>query len=649
VFIAALVAALCLVPLPFSRLIGFFLAAGVLPGIAMAARSRFRLSECIGIGTALSPSVFGVCVVVAMWFGAPVPAAAWVAVATSCVLFVALARGATDDDAGERRVLAGVFVLVLIAAVMCFALPLAHLWWRARDDSWFHAAVTEKLLRNGLPVTDPYFAGLRLQYMYFYHALLAACVSLTGVDALHAMIVVNAIALVSCASAFNALAGLFSRRAGPRVAATVLWLFGMNGWFYFFYVIRLARAFTGDTHGAATLRQFFPWTPTGHATAMSLISVEGNQFMFLEKFMLGTALSLTFSLAASMLFLLLSARRGAWSIRHDAALFLCAAGTMLLHPFTGITLAAVTAAVLVLLLIVRSQTARGGPSYARLLGALVAGAAVTLPYVRTVAPASGSGASMAAVSFQPWFAIGLIADILPALALTLWFFRRAADHTDTPEVFGARPVDSLTLSGSGLLGVWFIFMLLVALTVDLPVNNETKFSFFLWLPLCVLSAGCFERVWDWRSRRYAALLVLLSATLPLHALYYHHAVRDHSTLAISDDERTAYQWIEKNTPRDAVFIEAGDRVRVPVLANRDDYWGIEAYARNWGYSIHEMAARRDVRDHAFSIEGLSGADVARLQVLGRPVFVIATDGNHNDAHLRRRFAGAHITIFEVTE
>jgi hypothetical protein len=64
--------------------------------------------------------------------------------------------------------MAGVALLVLLAAVMCFALPLAKFWWRARSDSWFHAAVTQKLLRDGLPVTDPYFAGLRLQYMYCY-------------------------------------------------------------------------------------------------------------------------------------------------------------------------------------------------------------------------------------------------------------------------------------------------------------------------------------------------------------------------------------------------------------------------------------------------------------------------------------------------
>ncbi|HKW15746.1 MAG TPA: hypothetical protein VJS69_14770, partial [Candidatus Krumholzibacteria bacterium] len=214
-------------------------------------------------------------------------------------------------------------------------------------------------------------------------------------------------------------------------------------------------------------------------------------------------------------------------------------------------------------------------------------------------------------------------------------FHRAADHTDTADVFGSRPVAAITLSGSGLLGVWFIFALLVALTVDLPVNNENKFSFFLWLPLCVLATGCFERAWDWRSRRYAALLVLVSATLPLHMLYFHHAVRDKSTLAISADEQASYEWIASNTPRDAVFIEAGDAVRVPVLADRDDYWGTEAYARNWSYPTGEMFARHAIRDHAFSAGGLTDADVARLRTLGRPVFVISetAGGEHPGLHL----------------
>jgi hypothetical protein len=329
---------------------------------------------------------------------------------------------------------------------------------------------------------------------------------------------------------------------------------------------------------------------------------------------------------------------------------------MLLHPVIGISVCAVTAAVLALLLLVRSQTARGGPSYLRLVGWLVAGVAVTLPYVLSVAPGRGSSA-MASFTFLPFFAVGLLSDILPALVLTLWFFHHAADHTDTPEHFGARPVSALTLSGSGMLWVWFIFTLLVALVVDLPVNNETKFSFFLWLPLCALSTGCFERMWGWRSRRFAALALLASSTLPLCALYYHHAVRDHSVFEVTDDERSVYGWIRTHTPRNAVFVEGDDIVRVPVLADRDNYWGTDAYARNWGYASDEMARRRSVRDHLFSRNGPGESDFTPLRALGRPVFVISRAGEdgglnvnirfHESAHLRGRFSTATMTVWEV--
>ncbi|HEX6789763.1 MAG TPA: hypothetical protein VF247_00505, partial [Candidatus Krumholzibacteria bacterium] len=247
---------------------------------------------------------------------------------------------------------------------------------------------------------------------------------------------------------------------------------------------------------AAVWHELFPWNPTGHTTATFLITVEGNQFMFLDKFMLGTAFSLTLSLAATMLFMLLSARRGAWSARHDAALFLSSAGLMLLHPMSGITVAAVTLAVLALLLLVRSQTARGGPAYVRLVAWIAAGIAVTVPYLRSVAPRDGGAETLTGFAFQPLMALGLFAAILPALVCAVLYFRRAGDDPDTPERFGANPVRELTLSGSGLVALWFVFMLIVALFTDLPANNETKFAYFAWLPLCALASGYFERCWD---------------------------------------------------------------------------------------------------------------------------------------------------------
>jgi hypothetical protein len=658
--LAAGAAALCAIPFTPSRVAGFLLVAGLLPGAAIAARARFTAASTIGLGTAVSPVVFGGAVLIAITLGAGVHAAAWVAVIISLALFVLGWRGASVAGVpwrDDRRALAGVAILVAIAAVMCFALPLADPWWRTRDDSWFHAAVTNKLVRDGLPITDPYFTGLRLQYMYFYHVILAACSTLTGVDAFYAMIIVNGTALVSCAFAFHALASMFARRAGPRVLATALWLFGMNGWFYLFFITRLVRALTGETRGVAMLPRFFPWSPNGHATAMSLISVEGNQFMFLDKLMLGTAFSLTLSLSAGVVHLLLAARRGEWSIRHDTALFLCAAGAVLLHPMTGVTLTTVTAAVLALLLLARSQTARGGPTYVRVVGWMAAGVAATVPYVRSVMPKGGGEEALASFGFQPRVALGLFADVLPALVFAAWFFHHAGRDADESGRFGARPVSELTLSGSGLLALWFLFVLVVALLVDLPVNNETKFAYLAWLPLCALAAGCFERRWDWVRARRVALAGVACAALPLHMLYFHHAVRDPSTLAVTDQERAVYQWIAKSTPRDAVFIEEGDVVRVPVLANRDLYWGTEAYARQWGYPAAEIAARRGLRDRVFSKQGPGNDDVMQLRVLGRRVFVIyrlkeadliaAPERFEHSRLLRGKFATTEVAVWEV--
>jgi hypothetical protein len=132
-------------------------------------------------------------------------------------------------------------------------------------------------------------------------------------------------------------------------------------------------------------------------------------------------------------------------------------------------------------------------------------------------------------------------------------------------------------------------------------------------------------------------------------LYYHQAVRDKSTLAVSDDERAAYQWIQEKTPENAVFIEAGDAVRVPVLANRDDYWGTAVYANNWGYPTGEMFARHAIRDHTFSPAGLSDADAARLRELQRPVFVISDADTIGLAHLQSAFKAGSVSVWQLSK
>jgi hypothetical protein len=654
---AAAVVVLFAIPSTAARVAAAFLAVGILPGLAVAPRNS--RGAAFGVGTALSPVIFGALTLLALLAGLDMGTAARVGVVAGLILFVALGGSSAPEEAtaANRRTTVLVGLVIAVAAVMALALPLTDTWWRWREDSWFHAAVADKLTRDGLPLTDPYFAGLRLQYPYCYHAILSACASLTGIDFFHAMILVNAIALTSCTLAFHALSGLFSRRTGPRVLGLCVWLFAMNGWFYLFYPLRLARGLAGESHGLEVLRRFFPWTPAGHATAVNLVSVEGNQFMFLDKFMVGTAFSLTLGLAASLLFLLLSARRGAWSRRHDAAFTLCVAGTLALHVVTGVTLAFATTLVLALLVMIRAQPSRGGPAYARLLAWVALGVAVTIPYLRSVA-SRGGGVPAVGVAFQPAYAVGLLADILPAFVLALFFFRRSSEHRDTPAVLGARPFTELSLSATGMLALWTLWVMVGSLTVDLTTNNETKFAFLLQLPLSALAVGAFERLWSNPRARRAALGVVASATLPLHLLYYHHAVRDSSTAVVSEPERAAYAWMRADTPRDAVFLEEDDIVRVPVLASRDLYWGTGTYARNWGYPVDEMTARQRLRDGVFSAAGPSADDLARLRSLRRRVFVVyrmhgedrvAAPGRFDDHadRFRRVFATDAIAVWEL--
>ena len=649
--IALAAAALLFIPFTAARVLGVFLLAGVLPGLAVAGSPRFPRDASLGLAFAVSPVIFGGGVLLALAGGIHMNGAAVLGGAAGLLLFVLAARSPAPRTGGDAAS-AGAWIVLGIAAIMAFGLPLADTWWRVRSDSWFHAAVADKLARDGLPVMDPYFAGLRLQYMYFYHAVLAACAALARIDLFHAMILINAVALSSSVFTFHALSGLFSRRVGPRMAGLCVWLFAMNGWFYLFYPLRVLRAFTGDSRGGAVLKELFPWAPSGHETALRLISIEGNQFMFLDKFMLGTAFSLTFGLAATVLFLLAAARRGEWSRRHDLMFVLCIAGAALLHVVTGVTVAITTSLVLALLLVMRAAPAAGGPSYARLVAWVGLGFALTVPYL--LSTTSSGGSATLGFGLQPRVMLGLLADILPALALAFVFLRGWRTQRDGATL-GARLFSELSLSATGTLVVWTAIVFVIAITVDLVTNNETKFAFLVHLPLAVFAVGAMERLWD--NRRRQLLLVVASATLPLHLLYFYQAVRDTSVFETTAGETAAYAWAREHTPPDAVFIDENDVVRVPVQASRDLYWGNEGYAFNWGYDPAEMLARRRLRDAVFSPGGPSAEDRLRLQALGRPVFVIyrtRIDEFTDDAErflarpgFRGRFTAERVSVFEV--
>jgi hypothetical protein len=214
------------------------------------------------------------------------------------------------------------------------------------------------------------------------------------------------------------------------------------------------------------------------------------------------------------------------------------------------------------------------------------------------------------------------------------------------------------LTPAGVIAVWAAFVLLEAFVVDLPTVNESKFTFPLHLALAALAAGALDR---WlaagaRSGRTAVAYVLM-CTVPVTAVYFGCAFADRSRFDISDSEQSVYEWIQKTTDEDAMFLDAGDMVRVPVLAARDQYWGTEVYALNWNYPNSEMNPRRALRDAVFGDRELDEAVFAHARGLGRPMYVVLRDIHadggkqfqklSNSPYLTGKYMTENIAVFEI--
>src|SRR5262245_12168216 len=151
---------------------------GVFPGLALArlflpaapAGTRWTL------GLALSPlaaSVAGWALIAA---GQPLTLAARMVALGSWIVFAGGEVRALD--AGDRAEAEApndrVAWAWLLGAALFVALPvLVNPWTRVRSDTWVHAGIVFDIAERGLPPQDPRFAGLQLNYVWFYNLFIA--------------------------------------------------------------------------------------------------------------------------------------------------------------------------------------------------------------------------------------------------------------------------------------------------------------------------------------------------------------------------------------------------------------------------------------------------------------------------------------------
>lgn len=590
-----------------------------------------------------------------------VPAGAGAAVGPGDPAASGAAAGAQPDPGVRVAMWIGLALGALVLAP-----GLVHPWMRERADSWFHAAVVAEIGYRGLPPQDPYFAGVPLKYMWFYHVILAGFTQMTGLSVFLVMTLLNATALWAlCVAAADLPAALW--RAGrPGAFSALIVPLGLCALFWVFLPLRVVRALRGPG-GADAL-----WAALGDgridiAHTRLLMSDFGSVPFFLNKFLIGTALG-----PAMALFLIYLAglaryagtRRGI----HLVTVGVSMTAMLILHPVVGLTAAAVSGLTGVALVLLRPD--RGGMRLADAVkwGVVVAVAAAPVaPYLRAIT-SSGPGQQMKLLRIDWWVLAGIfvgcffvilaaarpirdlwrqggrggaaLADAAGAAAGTVGGGRVAAGFAG-PAAAGAGPAGRMMV-------VWTAMTVLFAALVQLPrPNSIDKFTYLVYLPFAAMAG-----IWAagaWRGRRGAllALLVLGPANLIGYAAYWGEPEwRERSPEIVE-----AWRWLADNTPTDAVVVENRERVEAAVTVPRRLYWGELTKAVQWGYDPFLLGVRQAAREAIYTPgQAPEAGTFAALRGVRAPVYVIfrAEDfTSPDDFHKLDRFPGDFDLVFKL--
>ncbi len=165
----------------------------ILPGAAFYVLANGRPSplELALSSVVVSPVLAGVSAVLLMALGVSVHTTAVAIASASAILgavalfsrsaFVELDRVEDGARVSRRQVLI-LFGIIAVTCVIVGYHPFVSEWWRLRTDGFFHIAVISQIEHYGIPPEDPYFHGMPLQYMWFFHVLAAVVTEATNIQ-----------------------------------------------------------------------------------------------------------------------------------------------------------------------------------------------------------------------------------------------------------------------------------------------------------------------------------------------------------------------------------------------------------------------------------------------------------------------------------
>ncbi len=453
-------------------------------------------------------------------------------------------------------------VLVLATAVLALiALPLlARAWIRVSGDAALDLAVTQAILRHGLPVGDPLMAGQPLRSFWIFHAYLAVLQGATRVtpDVL--------------------LAG------GSLTAAFVLVFTGYK--LLTLLALPHARAIWGATF------LFF--------------SLNGT--FFLDRFL--TAGPFVLGLVYMLLFLMATvASLGENRLRWNLLAFLAALGMLLFHGGVGIVTMVVTFISIPVVWIAGRLNPFRGPGW-ELTGTvlpMVLALLVGAPYLAHILRGVPFDPALF-LRLSPGKAAHVAGALLPALLFgvgVLGSFLAAADVRRQAWT------------------VWTVLLFTLCLVVEFPGPDPLIGPITLaYVPLALAAGSAVPLVWA-RARgvgRVFVAIALFLVLVPRTVVGVAGYLGAPTPPALTPEARETVAWLREHTPADAVVADIGPDLSL--AARRTALYGRRP--QDWTVAYRTNAMVRRSTAHYDLLRGieLDPEQIDLLRAFRAPIYIV---------------------------
>jgi hypothetical protein len=593
---------------------------GLFPGLALAhgLAPRERLFTKIAIAFALSPPISCMAgwllVRAGLGFGAGallISVAGGLACAGSL-----LARRPTSPD---PPLPVGAKAWAIATGVALIAVPALNPYLYLRSDAWLHGGIVMELLERGFPPQDPRMAGIPLNYVWFFNLFVALLTGLRNQDPFRFMFLFNGATGFATVALVALIAGrLWKDRRAPVAAAALLTL-GLNAGAYLLWPLNLGRAWAGSVRGLAEVLRQLKGIEFGTVGVLYSLNAPFSEMVsFLDKLLVGTALGFGYLEMTLFLWAVLS-----WlEDRRRSALAWVAvsgAGMMFFHSVVGLSVIPLALIVLSLAWLMQPRWSWLPPrgALAAVAGAAAAGAAVALPYLRSITAGwhpDRAGFQLRFLEFNPT----LPWTLLTACFFPLWFARRPV-----AEAWAARRTPQILLAA--FAGTMAIF----ASAVHLPEGNAVKFVYEFFTACVPLATPAFVE-WvarGWRERRVVTVTVLFACfavptLLTLHGYLVDPTGQTRAELHPRPGEEAVYRWMRDQTPRDAVVVDRDFRDLAMVLGRRRLFLGTTQPPDLAAFPAREMQRRQRVMADLFGPLSRVDSTVAGLRSTGAPTYVL---------------------------